>query len=658
MSSSAGPIEGKYEVIAKIREGGMGAIYKVRHRLLNELRVIKVMRPEVAESADQRKRFLREAQMATRLKHENVVSFYDFFVDDEGTAYMVMEYIEGINLRDMIRQCGPMPVGLALFLSKQCLSALSYLHRKGIVHRDIAPDNIMMTQEEDETLHAKLIDLGIAKLARAEEQEQLTAADEFIGKLRYSSPEQLTKRASSSQIDGRSDLFSYGIVLYESLTGVCPYGGGSLQDILQHRLHKPPFAFSETDPKGRVGPALRTTILRALERRPDDRYPDAETFAAALAAIPADDSPPDDPVKVDAYAANAIELARQASAAAAPVGASLQATLQSKFRSSEISNRPVEATDMEARRKGSSEAGPPGTGSSSAPVPRPDDKTLHYAGPQGARGTEDLAKPAKEAVRRASPLGGYAVVAVGAALVVAIAVGLSVFLSGRNRGDRSGAAPTALPAPPTAPPALPTPAPTPIPVAQVLPTEPPSEKQQVVVTKREEKKPARREDVGVRPTAVVAVAQNTNRPKMRFCAEIGRTGYFQGVAKEVPPGFQGVAPLAVNQDAALLKINITVAPEEPVEGQEFVVIAKFLNGAESTFRFGRAEESSPGARGGFQQIPGLNAQPIDSGSTLELYRKTRLLAAGESYRKAFRVFDARRGDYWENSVMIRPCIER
>ena len=162
MSSSSGPIEGKYEVIAKIREGGMGAIYKVRHRLLNELRVIKVMRPEVAESADQRKRFLREAQTATRLKHENVVSFYDFFVDDEGTAYMVMEYIEGINLRDMIRQCGPIPVALTLFLAKQSLSALAYLHRKGIVHRDISPDNIMMMQEEDGTLHAKLIEIGRA----------------------------------------------------------------------------------------------------------------------------------------------------------------------------------------------------------------------------------------------------------------------------------------------------------------------------------------------------------------------------------------------------------------------------------------------------------------------------------------------------------------
>ena len=175
MSSSPGSLEGKYEVLAKIREGGMGAIYKVRHRLLNELRVIKVMRPEVAQSSEQRKRFLREAQTATRLRHTNIVAFHDFFIDDEDTAYMVMEYIEGINLRDLVRECGPFPISLALDLSRQCLSAFEYLHRKGVIHRDVSPDNIMMTREEDGTLRAKLIDLGIAKIAQA--KEELTGAD-------------------------------------------------------------------------------------------------------------------------------------------------------------------------------------------------------------------------------------------------------------------------------------------------------------------------------------------------------------------------------------------------------------------------------------------------------------------------------------------------
>jgi serine/threonine-protein kinase len=663
MSGSSGPIEGKYEVIAKIREGGMGAIYKVRHRLLNELRVIKVMRPEVAESADQRKRFLREAQTATRLKHENVVSFYDFFVDDEGTAYMVMEYIEGINVRDMIRQCGPLPVDLALFLSKQCLSALAYLHRKGIVHRDIAPDNIMMMQEEDGTLHAKLIDLGIAKLARAEEQEQLTAADEFIGKLRYSSPEQLTKRASSSQIDGRSDLFSYGVVLYESLTGVCPYGGGSLQDILQHRLHKPPFAFTETDPKARVGPALRGAILRALEKRPEDRYQDALAFAGALAAIPADDSPPEDPARVKAYAENAIDIARRAAAAAVPVGAGVEATLQSKFRSSEVSNRPVEATDREAKRQGVSYGGRPGPASSPR-VPQPDDKTLAYAGPQGAKGTADLAKPAQEAVRKAStPLGGYVMVAVGAALVVAIAVVMSIVVTNKNHSGQVVPAPTAIPLPPTSAPPVPTAAPAmQVPTAQAVPTELPPERPTAAARRREDKRDEKnsggRHDVALKQTTAV-VAPTRNRPRIHFCHETGRTAFIQGVSKDIPKGFADPALAPARLDAGRIKINITVSPEEPVENQDFTVVAKLVNGGDGTLRLSSIEESAATARGGFQPISGFTLPlSVDEGGVLELYRTSRSLGAGETYRKAFRVVEIKKGDAWENAINVKPCLEQ
>ena len=276
-------LEGKYEVLAKLREGGMGAIYKVRHRLLNELRVIKVMRPDIAQSADQRKRFVREAQTATRLRHPNIVAFYDFFVDDEDTAYMVMEYIEGINLRDTIRQLGPFPVSLGLDLSRQCLSAFEYLHRKGIIHRDVSPDNIMMTRDEDGTVRAKLIDLGIAKIAQA--SEELTAADEFIGKLRYSSPEQLMKSASSEKIDSRSDLFSFGVVVYELLTGVCPYGGENIHEIVTNRLNEPPLSFTESDAIGRLSPALRETVMKALQKRPEDRFQTAAEFGKALEAL-------------------------------------------------------------------------------------------------------------------------------------------------------------------------------------------------------------------------------------------------------------------------------------------------------------------------------------------------------------------------------------
>lgn len=671
MSSPPGAIEGKYEVIAKMREGGMGAVYLVRHRLLNELRVIKVMRPEVAESAEQRKRFLREAQTATRLKHSNIVGFYDFFVDDEGTAYMVMEYIDGLNLRDMFRNCGPLPITLGLYLARQCLSALDYLHRKGIVHRDVSPDNIMMTQEEDGALHAKLIDLGIAKLARAEEQEQLTAADEFIGKLRYSSPEQLTKKATSAQIDGRSDIFSFGVVLYECLTGISPYGGGSLQEILTARLQKPPMSFEKSDPNGRVSEPLRRIIERALQRKPEDRYQSSQEFSKALEALPPAQSAPETPEEVQRYVRSAVEIAMKAAAAQNPAGMSLQRTLQSKFRVSEISLRPLEATDMPVQKALArwTDATPTRTVEGSDPSRQTHEATLAHGASRAAVGV-----PAAEA-RKPSPVIGYVLAAAGAALLVVIGVVVSGLVSGK-KGSSTDATPRALPTPATqtsasTQTALPPPSTSTgtgststatstsastqtetlstTRVVEVPPTRPP---------KREATRAPRREEATPVRIAQVVSPANPNRPKMHFCAEISKTGYFQGVVKEVPQGFKDLAALEVSPDAARIKINITVAPEEPLEGREFIVVAKFVNGGDGTFRMARAEESAGSARGGYQPIAGFTPTPVDEASAVEIFRTTRVLNPGETYRKSFRVVEQRRGDAWEASVTVKPCVEQ
>jgi serine/threonine protein kinase len=675
MSTSPGDaIEGKYEVLGKVREGGMGAIYMVRHRLLDEIRIIKVMRPEVAESADQRKRFLREAQMATRLKHTNIVGFYDFFVDEEGTAYMVMEYIDGINVRDMIRNCGALPVSLGLYLARQCLSALDYLHRKGIVHRDIAPDNIMMTQEEDGTLQAKLIDLGIAKLQRVEDQEQLTAGDEFIGKLRYASPEQLTRKASSSAIDGRSDLFSFGVVLYETLTGICPYGGGSLQDILTARLHKPPMPFTQSDPESRLGAVLRGTILKALQTPPEDRYQNAADFSRAVEGLPASEANPETPEQVNQYVRHAIEAARKAAAAANPgVSSSVQRTLQSKFRVSEISVRPLEATDLHVQKtiaRLGGESTPQPTRTRTDLESHGQDKTLAYAGPRGARGSRAVAAEA----RRSSPVLGYVLAAVGAAALVVIGIVVSMLVSNRNRTalpasteirptaamsstSESVAIPTAVrvEAAPTAAPAVPTPAP----VSRFEPTSPgkPARKGEKERPRPEKREPSTK-IAQVVPPFVINPNPGSNRRKMHFCPEIGRTAYIPGVSKEVPPGFKESAPIALREDAALINIRISILPEEPVEGQEFTIVARFVNGGDQTFRLSRVEESSPAARGSFQSIAGVPLNPIDAGGSLEIYRKPHVMGAGETYRKAFRVVETRRGDAWENSIFVKPCQEQ
>ncbi|MGH9367736.1 MAG: serine/threonine protein kinase, partial [Thermoanaerobaculia bacterium] len=142
-------LEGKYEILAKIREGGMGTIYRVRHRLLDEIRVVKVMQPHVVADADLKRRFLEEAKTAIRLKHPNICTIHDYAVDEDGTAYLVMEFIDGVNLADFLRSRGCPGVPLSIEIAHHALLALGYLHRKGVIHRDIAPDNLMLTHDEE-----------------------------------------------------------------------------------------------------------------------------------------------------------------------------------------------------------------------------------------------------------------------------------------------------------------------------------------------------------------------------------------------------------------------------------------------------------------------------------------------------------------------------
>ena len=190
MSQPETLLEGKYEILKKLREGGMGTIYSVRHRLLDEVRAIKVMRAHVLADADLKRRFVEEAKTATRLKHPNICTIHDFALGEDGTAYLVMEYIEGVNLADLLRSEGAPPQALTLEIAHQALLALAYLHRKGVVHRDVSPDNLMLTQDSDDRALLKLIDLGIAKTHSDTATAEMTASGVFLGKLKYASPEQ------------------------------------------------------------------------------------------------------------------------------------------------------------------------------------------------------------------------------------------------------------------------------------------------------------------------------------------------------------------------------------------------------------------------------------------------------------------------------------
>jgi serine/threonine-protein kinase len=269
-------IEGKYEILGKLREGGMGTIYRVRHRLLDEIRVVKVLKPQALSSEEMKRRFVEEARTATRLKHPNIATIHDFALDEEGKAYLVMEYIDGVNLADLLKRQGPPGITLSLEVAHQTLLALGYLHRKNVVHRDIAPDNLMLTRDEDRKPIVKLIDLGIAKtLDRAGE---MTTTGVFLGKLKYASPEQFGSLPAGEKLDGRCDIYALGVVLYELLTGVHPFVGESPSELLRAHLFDPPLAFSRTDPDSKVPVEVREALLKALQKRREDRFASAEEF--------------------------------------------------------------------------------------------------------------------------------------------------------------------------------------------------------------------------------------------------------------------------------------------------------------------------------------------------------------------------------------------
>ena len=261
----------------------MGTIYRVRHRLLDEIRVVKVMQPHVVGDAEMRRRFLEEARTATRLKHPHLCVLYDFALDSDGTAYLVMEYIEGVNLADFLKSKGAPGIPTALEIAHQALLALGYLHRKGVIHRDVAPDNLMLSGDEEGRLFVKLIDLGIAK--EVDRTADLTASGVFLGKLRYASPEQYGTLAPGQKLDGRSDLYGLGIVLYELLTGTRPFPGESAAELLRAHLLSTPTPFSESDPDGKIPPELRAIVLKALEKNRDDRFASAEEMDREIAVL-------------------------------------------------------------------------------------------------------------------------------------------------------------------------------------------------------------------------------------------------------------------------------------------------------------------------------------------------------------------------------------
>jgi eukaryotic-like serine/threonine-protein kinase len=279
-------LDGKYQIIDRLGVGGMGEIFKVRHIHLNELRVIKIMRPNVAQDDQGLQRFLQEARTSTMIKHKNLAMLYDFAQLEDGSYYMVWEFIDGTNIQKWIALNGAMPSRLTVEISMQALNGLEHLHSMGLIHRDISPENIMLSQDQKGKLLVKVIDFGIAKqLAEGEGGQGLTQTGMFLGKLKYASPEQAGFLKEDEHLDPRSDLYSFGIVMYEMLAGRAPFQATNPHGYILKHVTEKPTPISEISPGVKVPPPLESIIMKSLEKNRDDRFETADDFVTALEGI-------------------------------------------------------------------------------------------------------------------------------------------------------------------------------------------------------------------------------------------------------------------------------------------------------------------------------------------------------------------------------------
>lgn len=274
------PIDGKYRIVQRLGIGGMGEVFKVEHTFLGSTRVVKIIRSQIS-SADINERFLREARMATKVQHPNVATLHDFSALPDGSHYMVWEFIDGENLAQVLRR-GTLTPRHAVRIAIQALAGLEAIHRAGIVHRDISPENLMITRAGDGSEFVKIIDLGVAKAAEAD--VAMTQTGMFVGKFRYASPDHLGFLPAGERIDGRADLYSLAVVLFEMMVGRPPFEATSPHEYILHHS-KDEYLLSPDLDRITGSSALQTVLAHALERDRNKRFANAREFSDALAAI-------------------------------------------------------------------------------------------------------------------------------------------------------------------------------------------------------------------------------------------------------------------------------------------------------------------------------------------------------------------------------------
>jgi TonB family protein len=272
-------IAGRYRLLEKIGQGGMGAVYKGQHIKINRLTAIKLLTSELVSNQEFITRFQREAEMASQIDHPNAVAIYDFGEAEDGLVYLAMEFVNGKPLSAILRKSGAFGIERVVRIAKQAAEALGAAHNLGIIHRDFKPDNIMICDKPGRPDWVEVVDFGIAKRAVADSQQAgLTQAGFVLGTPLYMSPEQV----AGEELDPRSDLYSLALVVYEMLTCALPFEGSTTQSQMVKRLLEPPKPLSLIKPNLELRPAVESVIMRALSRKPADRHSSTLEFAEAL----------------------------------------------------------------------------------------------------------------------------------------------------------------------------------------------------------------------------------------------------------------------------------------------------------------------------------------------------------------------------------------
>src|SRR5579883_426453 len=260
---------GRYEITHLVARGGMAQVYRARDALLDRPVALKVLFPELSVDRAFVERFRREAQAAANLSHPNIVPVFDWGEDD-GTYFIVMEYVDGRPLSALLRASGPLPPERAVDIGANVAAALAYAHRHGVIHRDVKPGNVLIT---DDGL-VKVTDFGIARAVNTE--DSLTQTGAVMGTATYFSPEQ----AEGLGVDARSDIYSLGVVLFEMLTGRPPFLGDTPVAVASKHVREHPPLPREINPA--VPPDLEAVIMKCMAKSPDYRYATAEDLRVDL----------------------------------------------------------------------------------------------------------------------------------------------------------------------------------------------------------------------------------------------------------------------------------------------------------------------------------------------------------------------------------------